>query len=67
LPRALFTVGTADPLIDDSLFLCARWIAAGLATYAGAPHAFNSIPTPLGPAANERVEAFLRDAIADDR
>jgi hypothetical protein len=35
--------------------------------YAGAPHAFNSIPTPLGPATNGRIEAFLRDAIADAR
>ncbi|HEY6333079.1 MAG TPA: alpha/beta hydrolase fold domain-containing protein, partial [Blastocatellia bacterium] len=26
LPRALFTIGTADPLLDDSLFMYARWI-----------------------------------------
>jgi acetyl esterase/lipase len=25
LPSALFTCGTADPLLDDSVFMCAKW------------------------------------------
>ncbi len=29
MPPALFSVGTADALLDDTLFMCARWIAAG--------------------------------------
>ncbi len=68
LPRAIFTIGTIDPLLDDTLFLYARWIAAGneaeLAVYSGAPHAFNIFPLPQGPAANARIDAFLKRAIS---
>lgn len=67
MPRALFTVGTLDPLLDDSTFMYARWIAAGneaeLAIYPGAPHIFNMVPMPLAPQANARIDAFLRAAI----
>lgn len=67
LPPALFTVGTLDPLLDDTLFMYARWIAAGndaeLALYPGAPHAFNLLGMPQQDAANARIDAFLRAAI----
>jgi acetyl esterase len=68
MPRAIFTVGTLDPLLDDTLFLYARWIAAGnegeLAVYPGAPHAFNIFPMPLGTPANARIDDFLKRAIS---
>jgi acetyl esterase/lipase len=63
LPPALLSVGTLDPLLDDSLFLHARWIAAGgaaeLAVYPGGVHGFDAFPTPLGEAARRRIDAFL--------
>ena len=47
MPAALFTVGTRDALLDDSLFMAPRWLAAGnvaeLALYPGACHGFVSI------------------------
>jgi acetyl esterase/lipase len=68
LPPALFSVGTLDPLLDDTLFMHARWIAAGssaeLAVWPGGIHGFNAFPTPLTPRANERIETFLRAALA---
>jgi acetyl esterase len=68
MPPAIFTVGSIDPLLDDSLFLYARWIAAGneaeLAVYPGAPHAFNLAPMPLSAGANARIDAFLARGIS---
>jgi len=68
MPRAIFTIGTIDPLLDDTLFMYSRWIAAGneaeLAVYPGAPHAFNVFPLPQGPEANARIDAFLKRAIS---
>jgi acetyl esterase/lipase len=64
LPRALFTVGTADPLLDDTLFMAARWKAAGnetdLRVYAEGVHGFNAFPIGIGAAANDAMIEFLK-------
>jgi len=64
LPPALFTVGTMDPLLDDSLFMHARWLGAGnrsqLAVFPGGIHGFNAFPTALGRAANELQIEFCK-------
>ncbi|HYL98578.1 MAG TPA: alpha/beta hydrolase [Blastocatellia bacterium] len=68
LPPALFTIGTADPLLDDSLFMYSRWIAAGnqaeLAVYPGGIHAFNLFPTEIADRANARCDEFLKQALS---
>jgi acetyl esterase len=60
---ALFTVGTKDALLDDSLFMHARWVAAGndaeLAVYPGGAHGFTLFPNDLSEAATTRMDAFL--------
>jgi len=67
LPQALFTVGTEDPLLDDSLFMHARWRAAGapaeLAVWPGGAHGFNAFPLPLAERANARIAAFLNEVL----
>jgi acetyl esterase/lipase len=60
---ALFSVGTRDALLDDTLFMHARWIAAGnaaeLAIYPGGAHGFTLFPSTLSQAAAARADAFL--------
>jgi acetyl esterase len=60
---ALFSVGTKDALLDDTLFMHARWVAAGneaeLAIYPGGAHGFTLFPNDLSRSATERMDAFL--------
>jgi acetyl esterase len=65
---ALFSVGTKDALLDDTLFMHARWVAAGnegeLAIYTGGPHGFTLFPSDLSKKATARMDAFLNRVIA---
>lgn len=63
LPPALFTVGTIDPLLDDTLFMHSRWVAAGnegeLSLHAGGVHGFNLLEGELAATANAEIASFL--------
>lgn len=65
---ALFSVGTKDALLDDTLFMHARWVAAGnpaeLAIYPGGAHGFTLFPNALAKAATARMDAFLNRVLA---
>jgi len=70
LPRALFLVGTEDPLLDDTVLMSAKWLATGseavVQVYPGAPHVFNIVPG-YGPADDAAVvvKKFVGAALDD--
>ena len=51
MPPARFVVGTQDPLLDDTLFMAARWRAAGnaaeLEVVDEAVHGFTQFPLTI--------------------
>ncbi len=63
LPAALFTVGTIDPLLDDSLFMFSRWVQAGnhaeLALWPEGIHAFDYFDNQYGRSARDEMHRFL--------
>ncbi|MCQ8783311.1 alpha/beta hydrolase [Aurantimonas sp. MSK8Z-1] len=64
LPPALFTCGTRDLLLDDTLFMSARWFAAGngtnLSLYNGGAHVFQMWPGDVGDTSLGEMEGCLR-------
>lgn len=66
MPPAIFTVGTCDPLLDDSLLMEARWRMAGgqtrLRVWPEAMHGFVAFPHAMGAAAEAEMMEFLRSA-----
>jgi acetyl esterase len=68
MPPALFTVGTLDPLLDDTLFMEARWRTAGARTelrvWPEAIHGFNAFGLKVTAAARAQQYAFLSSALA---
>lgn len=65
---ALFTIGTRDALMDDSLFMHARWVAAGnegvLDVYPGACHGFTAFPNAQSFASLKAQCDFINRALA---
>jgi acetyl esterase/lipase len=63
MPPAIFTIGTEDPLLDDTLFMEARWRQAGHATelriWPEAPHGFVSLPMSVADVALAAEHGFL--------
>jgi acetyl esterase len=68
LPHARFVVGTQDPLLDDSLFMAARWQAAGnemsLEVVAEAAHGFLSFPLKIADRELTAQEEYIAKAVS---
>jgi acetyl esterase/lipase len=68
MPPALFSVGTLDVLLDDTLFMAARWSSAGspaeLLVYPEAVHGFTGFPLQLASLANEAQWRFIEKAVS---
>lgn len=66
LPPALFTVGSRDPLVDDTLFMAPRWAAAGaradMEVYPGGCHVFIGFPGSNSDRCLARIEGFMAAA-----
>ncbi|MEX2520848.1 MAG: alpha/beta hydrolase [Paracoccaceae bacterium] len=68
MPPALFQCGTNDPLLDDTLFMAARWLAAGakaeLNLYPGGAHAFDMFDLAIAREARAAAARFLKARLA---
>ncbi|WP_262031533.1 alpha/beta hydrolase [Microvirga sp. Mcv34] len=63
LPPALFSVGTKDMLLDDTLFMASRYAAAGnkadLAVWPGGCHVFIRFDSAMSEQALSRIDGFI--------
>jgi acetyl esterase/lipase len=68
LPPALFSVGSADHLLDDTLFMAPRWVAAGneaeLFVAPDMPHGFMAFPCGITTAWAKATDAWFADILA---
>lgn len=68
LPPALFSVGTADHLLDDTLMLASRWVAAGneaeLFVAPDMPHGFMAFPCGITKAWAAKTYEWFADILA---
>ncbi|SDQ84420.1 Acetyl esterase/lipase [Pseudovibrio sp. Tun.PSC04-5.I4] len=64
MPPTLLSVGTEDPLLDDTIFLASRLKYAGVETslevYPHGCHVFQSFDLALAKLSNQRIDNFLR-------
>lgn len=71
LPRALFTCGSADPLLDDTVMMGCKWLMAGgeaiVKIYEGAPHAFIALRGASDEADQVVVdiESFIKEVVGE--
>lgn len=66
---ALFTIGTLDPLIDDSILMASRWVAAGnwakLDIHPGGIHVFDRfMDLEIAQRANAAMDDFMLACLA---
>jgi len=63
MPPALFTVGTRDILLDETLSMAVRWLAAGngaeLKLHAGGCHVFQAFDCAITETSLAEMDAFL--------
>jgi acetyl esterase/lipase len=63
-------VGTRDALVDDTMFLAARWWMAGndttLDVYPEGMHGFDSLPNRMAALALDRYVEWVRARLAAD-
>jgi acetyl esterase len=68
LPPALLSVGTDDHLLDDTLWLAARWAAAGneteLFVAPDMPHGFGNFPCGISAAWAARTDDWFAELLA---
>lgn len=71
LPPAFFGVGTADCLLDDTLFFSQKWTTSGseaiVKVYPGGPHgliAYDRAKFPLAGESQDDLSAWLKEKVA---